>query len=55
LDAVVELNRAWEMIGENISILAKERRDCYERKKHEPWFDEGCSELLDQRKQSKLQ
>jgi hypothetical protein len=24
-------------------------------KKHTPWFDEGCSELLDQRKQSKLQ
>jgi hypothetical protein len=24
-------------------------------KKHEPWFDEGCSELLDQMKQAKLQ
>jgi hypothetical protein len=24
-------------------------------KKHKPWFDEGCSELLDQRKQVKLQ
>jgi hypothetical protein len=24
-------------------------------KKHKPWFDEGCSELLDQRKQAKLQ
>jgi iron uptake system EfeUOB component EfeO/EfeM len=23
-------------------------------KKHKPWFDEGCSELLDQRKQAKL-
>jgi hypothetical protein len=23
--------------------------------KHEPWFDEGCSKLLDQRKQAKLQ
>jgi hypothetical protein len=23
-------------------------------KKHKPWFDEGCSKLLDQRKQSKL-
>jgi hypothetical protein len=24
-------------------------------KKHKPWFDEGCSKLLDKRKQSKLQ
>jgi hypothetical protein len=24
-------------------------------KKHKPWFDEGCSELVDQRKQAKLQ
>jgi uncharacterized NAD(P)/FAD-binding protein YdhS len=24
-------------------------------KKHKLWFDEGCSEILDQRKQSKLQ
>jgi Fe-S cluster assembly ATPase SufC len=24
-------------------------------KKHKPWFEEACSELLDQRKQAKLQ
>jgi hypothetical protein len=24
-------------------------------KKHKPWFNEGCSELLHQRKQAKLQ
>jgi hypothetical protein len=24
-------------------------------KKHKPWFDEGCSTLLDQKKQAKLQ
>jgi hypothetical protein len=24
-------------------------------KKHKPWFDKGCSKLLDQRKQTKLQ
>jgi hypothetical protein len=24
-------------------------------KKHKLWFDEGCTELLDQRKQAKLQ
>jgi hypothetical protein len=27
----------------------------YELKKHKPWFNEGCSELLDQRKQAKSQ
>jgi hypothetical protein len=24
-------------------------------KKHKPWFNKGCSTLLDQRKQAKLQ
>jgi hypothetical protein len=24
-------------------------------KKHKPWFDKGCSKLLDRRKQAKLQ
>jgi hypothetical protein len=24
-------------------------------KKNKPWFDEGCSKLLDQRKEAKLQ
>jgi hypothetical protein len=24
-------------------------------KKHKPWFDEGCSKLLDQRKEAKFQ
>jgi hypothetical protein len=26
-----------------------------ELKKNKPWFDEGCSKLLDQKKQAKLQ
>jgi hypothetical protein len=49
LDAEVEINSAWETIRENIKISDKEL------KKHKPWFDEGCSKLLDQRKQAKLQ
>jgi hypothetical protein len=28
---------------------------CYELKQHKQWFDEGCSKLLDQMKQAKLQ
>jgi ribosomal protein S17E len=27
----------------------------YELKKHKPWFDDGCSKLLDQRKQVNMQ
>jgi hypothetical protein len=33
----------------NIKITAKGSLGYYEFKKHEPWFDEGCSKLLDQR------
>jgi hypothetical protein len=51
----VDINRAWETIGENIKISAKEHMDYHELKKHKPWFDERCSKLLDQRKQAKLQ
>jgi hypothetical protein len=38
-----------------MNILAKERLGQCEFRTHEPWFDEGCSEMLDQRKQDKLQ
>jgi hypothetical protein len=40
--------------GENIKISAKESRGYYELKKRKAWF-EGCSKLLHQRKQAKLQ
>jgi hypothetical protein len=39
----------------NINISARESLGYYELKKHKPWFDKGCSELLDQRKQPKFQ
>jgi hypothetical protein len=55
LDAEVEINCAWEMIRENIKISARESLGYYELRKYEPWFDEGCSKLLEQRKQAKLQ
>jgi hypothetical protein len=55
LDAGVEINSAWEMIRENIKISAKDSLCYFELKKHRLWFDEGCSKLLDQRKQAKLQ
>jgi hypothetical protein len=55
LNAEVDINSAWETIRENIKISAKESPGYLESKKHKPWFDEGCSKLLDQRKQAKLQ
>jgi hypothetical protein len=54
LDSKVEINSAWETTRENINISAKESLGYFELKKHKPSFDEGCSKLLDQRKQAKL-
>jgi hypothetical protein len=54
LDAEVDTNSVWETIRENIKISAKESLDYYELKRHTPWFDRGCSKLVYQRKQTKL-
>jgi hypothetical protein len=35
------------MIRENIKILTKEILGYFELKKHETWFDDRCSKLLD--------
>jgi hypothetical protein len=53
-DAEVEINTIWETIRENIKISVKESLGYYELTQHKPRFDEGCSELLYQRKQAKL-
>jgi hypothetical protein len=55
LDDEVNINSALETIREIIKISAKESLGYFELKKHKPWFDEGCSKLLDERKQAKLQ
>jgi uncharacterized protein YaaR (DUF327 family) len=55
LDTEEDINSAWETIRDNIKISAKESLGYYELKKHKPWFDEGCSKLSDQRKQTRLQ
>jgi 50S ribosomal subunit-associated GTPase HflX len=55
LDAEVKISSAWQAIGENIKISAKERQGYYELTKYKQWFDEGCSKFLDQRKQDELQ
>jgi hypothetical protein len=52
LDTEVGVNKDFR---ENIKISAKESLGYYELKKNKPWFHEGCSKLLDQRKQAKLE
>jgi hypothetical protein len=44
-----------ETTRDNIKMQAKESVCYYELKKHKPWSDEGCSELLDQRKCYRMQ
>jgi hypothetical protein len=51
----VDINYAWETLRVNIKILAKKSSGYYEWKQHNPWFNEGCSELPDERKQARLQ
>jgi hypothetical protein len=55
LDAEVGINRAWETLRKNIKISARERLGYYEPKKHRLWLDKGCSKLLYQGKEAKLQ
>jgi hypothetical protein len=55
LDAEVEINSAWEPIRENIKISEKESLFYDEVREYKPWFNEGYSKLLDQRKHATLQ
>jgi hypothetical protein len=50
-DLDLEINSAKETIRENINISIKESLGYFELKKRKPWFEEGWSKLLDQRKQ----
>jgi hypothetical protein len=50
-----DINRAWESNKENIKNTAKKSVDLHELKQHNPWFDEECLVMLDQRKQAKIQ
>jgi len=50
-----DIKRAWENIKENIKTSAKDSLGPYELKQHTPWFHEECLQLLNQRKQDKMQ
>jgi hypothetical protein len=47
LDAEVDINRVVETTRENITISARWSLVYYELKKHEPWFNQGSSELFE--------
>jgi hypothetical protein len=49
------ISGAWEDIRKNIKISAEEYIGYCEPRHYKLWFDEECSELVDRRKQAKLQ
>jgi hypothetical protein len=55
LDAEVVINSARETTRKNIKRSGEGSLGYYKLKKHKPWFNEGCSESSDQRKQTRLQ
>ena len=48
-----DINMAWESIKENIKNSVTESLGMHEMKQHNPWFDEECLGILDQRKRAK--
>jgi hypothetical protein len=55
LEESLYINNAWEIMRLNIKNSAKENLGCQKVKHNKPWFDDECSELIDQREQAKLQ
>jgi hypothetical protein len=53
LNVSEDINRAWENNKENIKISAQEGLGLHEWKQHKPWFDQECSQFLDEGKQAK--
>jgi hypothetical protein len=47
---MLDINRAWKNINENIKASVTENLGYYELEQRKSWFDEECSNLLDQRK-----
>ena len=42
-------------VKENVKTSTKDSLGLHEQKEHEPWFDDGCLDFVDQRKQAKMQ
>ena len=49
-----DVNKAWEIIEEDIKTSATDSLGLYELKQHKSWFDEECLRIFDQRKQAKM-
>jgi hypothetical protein len=54
-DESFDNNNAWESFRGNIKTSAKDNLGYHRLKHNKPWFDDECSKLIDQQKQSKLQ
>jgi hypothetical protein len=54
VEGIGDINRAWDTIREHKNFDQREFDYC-ELKHHKPWFDEECSKLPNQRKQSRQQ
>jgi hypothetical protein len=52
-DEYVDIGKAWKTVRQNIKMSVKGGFVYYETKHHK-WFDEECSKILHQRKQSEL-
>ena len=50
-----DTNRTWKDIKESIKTSAKKSLGVQDLKKYKPWCDEKCLDLLDRRKQAKMQ
>jgi hypothetical protein len=50
-----DINRTWKNVKENVKISAQVSLGLHERKQHKPWFDAKCAQILDKRKQAKIQ
>ena len=51
---MVDINYTWENIIYNIKVTVRESIGYYGVKKKTPWFDENCSNVVELRKQAKL-
>jgi hypothetical protein len=45
---LVDINKSWETVTENIQISAIDSTGYYKLKQHKPWFDERFSIQLEQ-------
>jgi hypothetical protein len=52
---IIMINKAWNIIKENIKASVIESLGYYELKLHKPWYHAECSKLRERRKQAKFQ